>query len=606
MEQKQYKVVFQPTGRSVFALAGTKIIEAAGAAGIIINTPCGGTGTCGKCRVKIVSPQAEPTDSDKEIFDSAQLAQGWRLACCNPINCDCVIEVPESSRLVGGHKIQVTSENGSKHEVIPSLRKVFFELDSPTMQDNVADVARLQNEIGRCKLTLKQLKLLPGQLRENGFKGTAVLAGHRLLDIESGDTTGKCYGIACDIGTTTLVACLHELCSGSELAVVSRMNPQISFGDDVLSRIRHSDSCDGCLAEMQNAIITEINGMITELCDTASVAVDNIYEIAFAGNTTMEHLLCGIDPSGLGQVPFVPTYSRALILNASDLKISINRFALAYVFPVIGGFVGGDTVAGILATDMLNQTSPAIMIDIGTNGEIVLLKDGKLSAASTAAGPAFEGAGISSGMRAMAGAIEKIKFESDVVCSTIGDCKSVGICGSALIDLAAEMLRTKILSPNGRILPPDELDDNVSDAIKQRLIKGKNNQYDFSITDRISVTQEDIRKLQLAVGAIRAGLNIMLKKAFLKPSDLQKVFIAGGFGSFIRRDNAQRIGLLPGGIDHTKMSYVGNTSLAGARISLLSADARKRGEQIAEQVEHIELSLDLDFQDEFVSAMIFP
>ncbi len=606
MEQKQYKVVFEPSGRSVFAVAGTKIIEAAARAGIVINTPCGGAGRCGKCRVKFISPRPEHTDADKEIFSPTQISQGWRLACCNSIDGDCVIEVPESSRLVDSHKIQVASANGTANEIVPSLSKVFFELDSPTMADNSADVARLQSRIGKCKLTLEQLKLLPGLLRENSFKATAVLAQERLIDIEPGDTTGKCYGIACDIGTTTLAACLHELCSGNELAVVSRMNPQISFGDDVLSRIRHSESCDGCLAQMQKAIVDEINDMIAELCGIAAVNAENIYEIAFAGNTTMEHVLCGIDPSGLGQVPFVPAYSRALILNASDLNVSINRFGLVYVFPIIGGFVGGDTVAGILAVDMMHQPSPAIMIDIGTNGEIVLLKDGRLSAASTAAGPAFEGAGISCGMRATAGAIEKIKLESDCVFSVIGNCAATGICGSALIDLAAEMLRLKILSASGKINPPDQLCGTVPAAIRDRLLKGKNNQYSFNVAENILVTQEDIRKLQLAVGAIRAGVSIMLKQAGLKAFDLKKVLIAGGFGSFIRRDNAQRIGLLPAGVDHSKISYVGNTSLAGAKISLLSANARKRGEQLAEKVEHIELSLDSDFQNEFVSAMIFP
>ena len=605
MKPKQYKVTFQPQGRSVYVLAGTKVIEAAAVAGIVVNTPCGGSGICGKCKIRIVKGSDSPTDADKGFFKADELEQNWRLACQNFINTDCVIEVPQSSQLAGGGVIQTDSAT-SASEVLPSIRKIYVELSAPDMHDAAADLLRLQRITGKCKMQLSQIRQLPEILRQNNFKGTAIMADHHLIGFEPGDTTDKCFGIACDIGTTTVVTALYDLTDGTEVAVVSTMNPQISFGDDVISRITHSGSCDTCLADMHDMIINEINQMIGQLCEKTKVAPSDIYEIAFAGNTTMEHLLCGIDPSALGQMPFVPAYSRALVLDAVDLKIAINPSGVIYVFPIIGGFVGGDTVAGIVAADLANHSDTVIMVDIGTNGEIVLAHNGKLSAASAAAGPAFEGARISCGMRAMNGAIEKVKFSDDCICSTIGNVKPVGICGSGLIDAAAEMLRAGIIAPQGKLLGHDEVPAELPTALKKRLIKEDDGQYSFAVAADVKLTQKDIREMQLAIGAIRAGINIMLKKAGIEITQLKRVLLAGGFGSFIRRDNAQRIGLLPGGIAHDKISYIGNASLAGARLSLLSSNIRRKAEETALIVDHIELSLDMGFQNEFAEAMMFP
>ncbi len=613
MSEQQFRVVFQPYGRSVYVLGGTKIIEAAGRAGLTINTPCGGAGTCQKCSVKITSGTAKPTEADISAFDKKALEQGWRLACQNNIESEMVIELPQTSRLAGEHQI-LTESNASSTEVKLSIRKMYVDMDPPELEDNAADLLRLQRAVGPCKINLDQLKKLPGLLRDNDFKGTAVLADHKLINFEPGDTTEKCFGVAFDIGTTTIVASLEHLCTGRELAIVSRMNPQISFGDDVLSRIQHCDAAADNLAKLHNAVVTEIISMINTLCADADVATEHIYEIAFSGNTTMEHLLCSINPAPLGTVPFAPAFSGGLIFKASELDIKINNHCLAYVFGVIGGFVGGDTVAGILASEISDGPGPVLFVDIGTNGEIVLAKDGKMLAASTAAGPAFEGARISCGMRATAGAIEKIIFTDDIRCSTIGNVEPVGLCGSAIIDLTSEMLRAGLICSTGRLLSPDELPETTPDKIKQRVCENSDGQLEFLLAEsangkdevKIVFTQRDIRELQLSTGAIRAGINIMLKKAGIKVSDLKRVLIAGGFGSFIRRANAQRIGLLPNQIDHQKISYIGNASLAGAKWALLSSDARKKAEQIAATAKHIELSLDPGFQDEFADAMMFP
>jgi len=522
MTQHQIKVTFQPQDRTVYVLPGTKIIEAAAVAGIIIDTPCGGEGTCGKCKVNIISPEN---------------IKGEHLACQQTVSEDTVVNVPKTSLLLAPDKIVV---------------------DSNIIQEIIPD--------RKC-------------------------AGIKV-----------CFGIAVDIGTTTLAVSLINLKDGTEVAVMGSPNPQISFGDDVVSRIKHASTGNKALSNLQKTVIRQINAMIDNLCEQGGIKRENIYEISVAGNTVMEHLFCGIDPSPLGQLPFEPLWRGASSIKASELNININPEGIIYVFPVIGGFVGGDITAGMLAADLLNQPQPLLMIDIGTNGEIVLVKNGKISAASTAAGPAFEGAGISCGMRAMAGAIEKIKFNNDCEYSVLGNIEAEGICGSALIDIAAEFLNAGIVDITGRIIQLESL----SPKLAKRIITDTNNQPAFIIDKNVKITQRDIRQIQLAVGAIRAGINIMLKKAGLESADLKRVLVAGGFGSFIRRNHAQRIGLLPADIGHEKISFIGNTSLTGAKLALLSMKAREKAQAFAKKTEHIELSADIDFQNEFANAMIFP
>ncbi|MFA5292020.1 MAG: ASKHA domain-containing protein [Phycisphaerae bacterium] len=537
MNQQQIKVTFQPQGRTVYVLKGTKIIEAAAVAGIILDTPCGGAGTCGKCRVKIVSPQSTPVEADKKIFTAEELNENYRLACQNAVFEDTVIEVPQSSLLSGLNKVVVDS-NIILQTIIPN------------------------GNYANCH---------------------------------------TCFGVAVDLGTTTLATSLLNLRDGTEIAVTGAHNPQISCGDDIISRINYAASQTG-LKELQRLVVRQINEMIGTLCRQGRIKREDVYEITIAGNTAMEHLVCGIDPSPLGQLPFEPVYRGANVVNASELKLEINHKGIVYIFPVIGGFVGGDISADMLAADILNQPQPILLIDIGTNGEIILVKDNKIIAASTAAGPAFEGAGISCGMRAAAGAIEKVTFDNDCVFGVIGNVPPAGICGSGLIDITAELLSAGIVDITGRIVRPETLPPKIA----QRIVIDTNEQPAFVIEKKIKITQRDIRQIQLAVGAIRAGINIMLKKAGITAQDLKRVLIAGGFGSFIRRNHAQRIGLLPAGIEHEKISFIGNSSLAGAKFALLSIDARQKAENLARQSGHIELSVDSDFQNEFANAMIFP
>jgi uncharacterized 2Fe-2S/4Fe-4S cluster protein (DUF4445 family) len=485
------------------------------------------------------------------------------------------------------------------------------ELPAPTLADGLPDLLRLQAALGPVRVGLDLLRRIGGLLRACNFRGTAVLTDHHLIDFEPGDTTKRCHGVAFDIGTTTVVGSLIDLCSGEEVAVDSRLNSQVRFGDDVLSRIKHAGTPAG-LAELRASVLGTIEEIIESLCRNAHVVRGDIYEITIAGNTTMQHLLAGIDPAQLGCVPFVPALGRSVTLSAAELGIAIHPQAAAVLFPVIGGFVGGDTVAGMVATRLVEQPGPVLLVDIGTNGEIVLVAGGKVWAASTAAGPAFEGARISCGMRATAGAIEKIVFTDDVQFSTIGGGEPIGLCGSALVDVAAELLRCGIVTSVGRMQPPKDLPAALPAGLRRRVVLAANGQPAFQLTagdlgaGGLAVTQKDIRELQLATGAIRAGITVLVKQAGLTVADLDRIYIAGGFGSFIRRNNAQRIGLLPHGVDHQKIVYVGNTSLAGAKWALISTAERRKADEVARLAHHVELSQDCDFQVEFAEAMIFP
>ena len=614
MADRQVRVTFEPSGRAVFVLPNTTIIEAAACAGLTINTPCGETGSCSQCSIRVIQGTCEPTASDRQMLGEDELQDGWRLACQTAVRDALVVYVPDRSLFASQHQILSATRTETVRDIRPAVSKVYVEMPAPTLMDCDADMRRLEQRVGAYHTDLALLRRLPGILRQQDFQGTAVLCDQCLIDFEPGDTSSQNYGMAFDIGTTTIVGCLLSLPSGEELAVVSRMNPQVKFGDDVLSRIKYADSDPNGLNNLSHAVVAEIAQMIDQVCTESSIHRAQIYTMALAGNTTMQQLLCGIDCRPLGQVPFAPACNRGLRIPAGQLEIPIHDRATAYVFPVIGGFIGGDTVAGILSTQLASQVEPTLMVDLGTNGEIVLAHDGELWATSTAAGPAFEGARISCGMRATQGAIEKVTFDGDFQFSVLGDGPPSGLCGSGLIDISAELLRHGVISPEGRMLPPEELPPALSTALQRRVERGRTGKIQFRLVERgtrgaerpIVLTQRDVRELQLASGAIRAGIRMLLKHAGLQPAELKSVLLAGGFGSFIRRHNAQQIGLLPADLDPRSVHFVGNTSLAGAKWVVLSTEAREQAEQLAQRTRQVQLSTDSDFQREFAEAMIFP
>lgn len=611
----EYRITFQPSGRTVYALSGTTVFEVAARAGLVLQNPCGGNGTCGKCRVRVVSGTCEPSDACRRQFTDKQLADGVRLACQARVAADCVVHVPDASLFEKSTTRILTASGKILMDLQPSVSKTCVELTAPAMGDHTSDLRRLEKHLGHeVDVSLHALRQLPVTLRENGFHGTAVLCCNNLIAVEPGDTTATCHGVAFDLGTTTVVGVLIDLTTGNDLAVAATVNPQVSSGDDVITRILQVRENPAALLDMRDSIIGAMNDLVRQLTAQAGISPDQVYEAVVTGNTTMQHLFCGISPAALGELPFTPAFSQGLFLNARDVGMAIHDNGMVFVFPNIGGFVGGDSVAGILAATLHVADKPLILVDIGTNGEIVLAHNGHLLATSTAAGPAFEGARITDGMRAADGAIEKVIVENgDISCNVIGNTAPAGLCGTALIDLVAELLRAGIIDATGRILQPAEVPENVSTALRKRIIEGENNAFNVRIVPAaesatgadICLYQKDVRELQLATGAIRAGVSIMLRKAGLTVDDVHEVLLAGAFGNFIRRSNASRIGLLPPVPTH-KIRFIGNAACMGAKAVLLSRNFRVLADEIASMAEHVDLSSDPEFQMEFGMAMMFP
>ena len=611
MMSESVRVTFQPEGRSVYVLAGSLLIEAAGKAGIPINAPCGGKGVCGKCRVVLIQGASPPTEECLKHISAEDLDRGVRLACRMLVTEDAVVEIPRQSRFFA-QKI-LTQGEGQEVALEPDVRKYHVNLPEPSLEDQRADNDRLIEAIQQpgVIIPLGALKDLPSRLREANYDVTAVVVGDELLCVEPGDTTAANYGMAFDIGTTTVVGILVDLAQGRDVAVASRTNPQVVHGDDVINRIGFFKERGGG-RKLQARIIESINEIAAECCQKAGVDCRQVYEITVAGNTTMNHLLLGIDPTYVAEAPYVAALQDALDTPAIELGVSIHPRGNVHTLPNIAGFVGGDTVGLILATDMLNTERMTLAIDIGTNGEIVAGNRERLVSCSTAAGPAFEGARIQFGMRAAAGAIDKVVFDSDVQLNCIENRRPRGICGTAVIDVIAEMLRVGVLDRTGRIRTADECPDTTPDAIRRRITPGENgprlilaNDDETDIDGPIFVTQRDVRELQLAKGAIAAGTRILLSELGVGVEDLDQILLAGAFGNFIRRNMAKRIGLLPDA-PGDRVRYVGNAAGAGARMAILSRRSRDEAGRIAEFTEYLELGGRPDFQMEFMSAMMFP
>ncbi len=597
----EHRITFQPSGRTLNVPAGVTIVEAALRAGIPIEAPCGSGGTCGKCRVRVVSGQTSSVRSACRLSE-AERAAGWRLACATIIEEPLVVEIPKSH----AQSTQIlTSDTGLATTLAPSVHARDIVLPAPSLEDDRADTARLAETL-KVSLQIEPglLPMLATRLRLFNWRIRAVMDRDCLLDVLSADAAPPVLGAAFDLGTTTVVGTLFDLTTGQPRAVASSLNNQIAHGDDVLARIRHARENSEGARQLQAAVLKTLNDILRSLAEQAEVPATAVYSVTLAGNTAMQQLLLGLDSRALGEVPFVPVFDQALDLSASHAGLMVNPFARLRVFPQVGGFVGGDTVSCMLAAEFDQLKAPALLIDIGTNGEIALFTGKEIFCASTAAGPAFEGARISCGMRATSGAIDQITWrDNDLACHTIGNATPAGLCGTALIDATAELLRTGILEDTGRFLDPEEI-ENQPPALRERLVED-NGAPAFCLADNVLLRQQDIRELQLATAAIRAGVEILLKLANLTPDDLRDVFLAGAFGNLIRPVNAQRIGLLPA-VPLDRIRFIGNASSLGAKIALLNRHAQTRTAALCRMSRHIDLGNLPDFQDAFVGAIIFP
>ncbi len=613
----QHNVRFQPDGIQIAVENGISVSDAITAAGISIQLPCGGTGKCGKCGVEIHPGAPEPSQFDLTHLTGEELARGVRLACKTKVTGDITVLISPGIRTMDG-KILVDGLD-KVFDLNPSVSKVYAELPEASLDDQVSDIYRVKRALNlkgdRCPdADIDLLRKLPGLLADTGNKITVVNDGKgRIIDIEPGDTTGALYGLAFDIGTTTVVGTIIDLSDGSECSYASRLNPQVVYGEDTISRINHVIEHSSGGADMSGKIRTVINDIIAEATDTAGIKPNSIYEAVFVGNTAMSHLFLGLDPSKLAKIPFVSTTNAAVNVRADSLCIGINPRGNVHVMPNIAGFVGSDTVGVMLACDFLEPGPTQLIVDVGTNGELALRHNGTLTVCSTAAGPALEGAALTSGMRALPGAIEHVRIAGgELSYDVIENRPPAGLCGSAIIDAVAVLLDAGIIDPTGVIVSAESLTGALPQSLLERIVT-LDNQPAFVLfypaegggTEPVVITQKDIRQIQLAKGAIRSGINLILRKSELSADDLEEILLAGAFGNYITKSSAQRIGLLPG-IPPERIRFVGNAASTGAKMALLSRSVREDADRIRHEAHHLELAALPEFMTEFSENMLFP
>jgi len=612
VKAEKLKVTFLPKEVSTRVPAGTTLFHAAAWTGQPVESTCGGRGTCGKCRVLILEGSRVVTPADQEHLSPDDIEAGWRLSCQQEVRSEMRVEVP---RLLTTPK---TAMFGVGRQVLldPNVHKVHLRLEEPALHDQRSDYRRLKEALKRegfaLSADLPVLRTLPRALRAADFDVTAVLCGEALVALEPGDTTRECHGVAFDLGTTTIVGSLLDLNTGETRAVASTLNAQAIHGGDVLSRISYTMGRAEGLEELQRMAAYTINGILERLLGEAGVAPERVYEITVAGNMTMMHLLLGIDPEPISVTPFAPAVSHGLRVRARDLGLAIHPHGLAYLFPAIGAYVGGDIVAGLLATALPRGDRLRLFVDVGTNGEIALGHEQRTVATAAPAGPAFEGAEISCGMRATTGAIEGVTITEDAVAlQTIEDAPPIGLCGSGLIDAVAQLYKRGLMDATGRMRSADELRASVPASLTSRLISVDGVRAFVLATPEetggraVLFTQKDVRQLQFAKGSIASGIQVLMKVMGVTAADLQEVMLAGAFGSYIHPDSARMIGLVPP-VLVSRIRAVGNAAGEGAKIALLSYREREAAEAMPERVEYIELSGREDFNDIFMSVLGFP
>lgn len=602
------KIRFEPDGMEVLSPVGTTIAKAAFSAGCEIEMTCGGMGACGKCRVTAFGGVDKPDPSEERYLTTEELAQGVRLACRARVVGDAVVTVPTSSRSL----VQKVLSHSIIHDVhiAPAVMKIYVELPKPSLTDERGDFERLAAALTvydvEISLGIPMARMLPERLREADYKITAVVADMELIAVEPGDTVRQNYGLAFDLGSTTIAGYLIDLNTGHEIAVASIINPQISYGDDLVSRINFAGTEPNGLMMLQKAAVDAFNNIILQLTEVQQVDPANIYEVTVVGNTCMTHLFLGLNVSPLGLAPYVPTVCREMTIRGDEAGLNVNPGATVHVMPNVAGFVGSDLVGVVLATLREDEYQTRLAVDVGTNGEMALIHNGRLFACSAAAGPAFEGARISRGMRGAPGAIDSVRISERVEITTIDNRPAVGICGSGLVDAVAEMLEAGIIDESGRMLTSD-VAGHLPDDLRSRLIETENGP-EFILAqgqEPVAISQRDVRQLQLAKGSISAAIETLFKIAGAAIEDLDEILLAGSFGNYIRIESALKIGLLPP-VSPDRITPVGNAAGAGAKLAIISTKERERASRLADSIEHIELASHPDYRNEFVERMLFP
>ena len=636
-----YTVTILPEGIKSKVAPGLSIKKAALLAGIEMKSTCGEEGTCGKCVCRVMDGLERVEVKSTGRLSPSGLARGFRLACQSLVHGDVVVEIPSTSRL-SAHQVlldeipvkdrkQELKEQGEREvaSLSPLYSRVALKLAPPSLDDNTTDASRLlvaarrqlssegvfvpasEQASGDLSLDISVARTIPEALRGGNWAvevGLADVDGRlELQEVLPSTAVGRSFGLAIDIGTTTVVVQLIDLADGRSAGVRGTYNQQAAFGDDVISRIVYTDEGEAQLEEIHRAVIDTINGLIDRLCDEVCVEPHEIKAAMWAGNTTMAHLFLGITPRWIRLEPYTPAFSRPPAVKAGELGLHIHTEARVQGFPSVGSYVGGDIISGVLAVELQETDEVTLFIDIGTNGEIVLGNRDWLLCCACSAGPAFEGAGLRYGMRAMQGAIERIRVdlaEDAVLYSAIGNARPVGICGSGLIDTVATLQEAGVIDRSGNFvpgLPTKRLRDSEAEGKEFVLVWSQ----DTGIGEDITITQADIKNLLRAKAAIFAGVRTLLRSVDMSTEDIGQVLIAGGFGSYLNIHDAVTIGLLPD-LPPERYRYVGNSSLKGARLALLSRDARAKLQDVAARMTYVELSAATHYMDEFVSALFLP
>ena len=597
--------------------SGTSFLDAARGADIDVTATCGARGKCRGCRFKVLKGNVPPpTIMDEVQLGPDEVHEGFRLACQTHVIADTDIRLAPP-HTESGHQILGAGEGRDQHasiEMGSGVEKKFVTAVIP-MDEHVqsSDIEEILTATGASRsgpLSPDLLRKLPAVLRKKKGAVTVTTFNGDILDIEVGDTTEHKYGMAFDIGTTSIVGALIDLDSGEQLAAVGDINPQSVYGGDLMSRLAFAQFDLKALRKLRARAIQAINDHIKKACEKASVAPEHIYKVVVVGNTAMHHIFLGIDPTYVGLAPYSPSIRNAVEMPARDLMLKTIPNATVCMLPIVAGFVGADAIGTVLGTRIFESEEIRVLVDIGTNGEVIMGRKGRLMACSAPAGPALEGAQIKHGMRGAIGAIEKVQIDDDVACEIIGNAPATGICGSGLIDAVARMLNAGIIQSSGRLVDKD--DNDLPPALAARLIdSGGKTEFalvlakDSGNDTDITLTQDDIRQLQLAKGAIYSGV-MMLQGIMKVPDDeIAELMLAGGFGNYINTESAVAINLLPP-LPLEKITYVGNAALMGAQLALISEVERKRADVLAGEIEHVSLAARPEFQDIFIEAMGFP
>ncbi|MCE5334574.1 MAG: ASKHA domain-containing protein [Desulfobacteraceae bacterium] len=622
-------VKFNPEATSAEAQSGAKLIEVASCSGIDISNLCGGQGVCGKCRVRIDKGRVKFSNRVIGKLSQKELEQGYTLACQSELqDSDVEVWIPPESR--SDSLVQISDYVIASSEYIseartfgiqsdppirPLCQKFYLQLPPPTLTDSLSDLDRIYREIRRnhpeipsaIQAHFSCLWGLGDLLRRNKWRITVTVhfqdnESPQICAIEGGNTTKRNFGVAIDVGTTTIVVQLVDLRTGAILGAQASSNSQARYGEDVISRMIYACTHGG-LAPLNDAVLHTINALIDSLVRKNRIRQQDITALVAAGNTVMNHLLLGLEPCNIRVAPYIPTANRFPQFQAAEVGLKGHPKAVLHCMPCVSSYVGGDIAAGVLACGMHEKPEISALIDVGTNGEIVIGNNEWLVCCSSSAGPAFEGGGVKCGTRAIPGAIEKVNIERHrVTYETIGHQAPLGLCGSAIIDLISELLMDGIIDQSGKFSLLDHPRVRVIDDVPEFIVAHAD---ETLLGEPIVITEDDVSNLIKSKGAVLAAVKLLLKTLDMGFADLEKIYVAGGFGAHLDIEKSILIGLLPD-IPKERIQYVGNSSLAGARLALLSTSAFRKAESIASRMTYIELSVHPEFMNEFIASLFLP